>query len=404
MTNSAITGLSPPQALTCDLIRCPSVTPAEGGALDLLEARLSAAGFACRRLPFGGGDKGGARIDNLFAIYGDADDANATPHFCFAGHTDVVPPGDAAAWQHDPFGGIVDNGLIYGRGAVDMKGAIAAFIAAATIWIKQNKDGFTGRISLLITGDEEGDAINGTKPVLGWLKENNMMPNAFLVGEPTNPEAIGDIIKNGRRGSLSCDLTVQGVQGHVAYPHRSDNPLPRLIQMLSPLATGQIDDGNADFDPSTAAITSIDTGNPANNVTPAQVQAKFNIRYSSDHSADSLKAWLSKHFDAVGGSWTAVWKANADPFITAPGAYTDLVASAVLSVTGRQPQLSTSGGTSDARFIAPYADVVEFGLVGQTMHQTDEHTTLADLDLLSDIYHAILTRYFTTSSSTQEGE
>ncbi|MCE2517348.1 MAG: succinyl-diaminopimelate desuccinylase [Alphaproteobacteria bacterium] len=384
--------LTPSQELTRDLIRCPSVTPAEGGALDLLEERLTAAGFTCHRLPFGDGD---ARIDNLFAIYG-----SGGRHFCFAGHTDVVPAGDHADWRHDPFGGEVEDGVMYGRGAVDMKGAIGAFTTSAINWITQQAEFNEGRVSLLITGDEEGDAIHGTRPVLAWLDDNGLMPDAFLVGEPTNPDAMGDVIKNGRRGSLSCELTVDGAQGHAAYPHRSDNPLPRLMAMLAPLATVEIDDGNAHFDPSTAAITSIDTGNPARNVTPARATAKFNIRYSSDHSADSLKTWLTDHFNSCGGQWSAQWFASADPFITTPGDYTDLVASAVKDVTGKTPQLSTSGGTSDARFIAPYADVVEFGLVGQTMHQVDERTALADLDTLSDIYHAVLTRFFSAVSTS----
>lgn len=381
-----MTSLSPSQELARDLIRCPSVTPAEGGALDLMEAKLSDAGFTCHRLPFGDGDE---HIDNLFAYYGDGQ-----PHFCFAGHTDVVPAGDTASWRHDPFGGAVEDGKMFGRGAVDMKGAIASFTIGAIDWLAEHKDGFNGRISLLITGDEEGDAIHGTKPVLAWLADQGMMPDAFLVGEPTNPTAIGDTIKNGRRGSLSCDLTVEGVQGHVAYPERSDNPLPRLMEMLAPVARGEIDSGNPHFDPSTAAITSIDTGNPARNVTPQRTSAKFNIRYSSDHTAESLIAWLTDHFNSVDENWSATWNASADPFITEPGAYTDLVVAAVKDVTGKTPALSTSGGTSDARFIAPYADVVEFGLIGQTMHQVDEHTGLDALDCLRDIYHAVLSRFF----------
>ena len=371
--------------LAARLIRCPSVTPAEGGALDLLQEELTAAGFVCHRLPFGEGD---AQIDNLFAIHG-----TAGRHFCFAGHTDVVPAGDVASWQHGPFAGAIDDGKLYGRGAVDMKGAIAAFVIAARDHLTA-ATGEAGRISLLITGDEEGDAIHGTKPVLDWLNDHGLMPDTFLVGEPTNPDAIGDVIKNGRRGSLSCDLTVIGRQGHAAYPHRADNPLPRLMEMLAPLAKVEIDQGNDHFDPSTAAITSIDTGNPARNVTPERVTAKFNIRYSSDHSAASLKAWLTDHFNAVGGDWQAEWHASADPFITSPGAYTDLVAAAIKDVTGGTPALSTSGGTSDARFIAPFAEVVEFGLIGQTMHQVDEHTNLEDLTLLTEIYRRVLSRYF----------
>ena len=379
-----MTRLTPSQELARDLIRCPSVTPHEGGALDLLQARLSDAGFTCHRLPFGEGEE---QIDNLFAVWGEG-----KPHFCFAGHTDVVPQGDDKDWTHPPFSGDVADGIMYGRGTVDMKGAIAAFVIAALEHIKTTPP--HGQISFLITGDEEGDAIHGTKPVLDWLDKNGMMPDAFLVGEPTNPNQIGDVVKNGRRGSLSCTLTVEGVQGHAAYPHRSDNPLPRLMAMLAPLAKVEIDEGNAHFDPSTASITSIDTGNPARNVTPQRTTAMFNIRYSSVHTADSLKAWLVEHFDSVGGNWSAEWVNSAAPFITEPGDYTDIVSHAIEDVTGRKPELSTSGGTSDARFIAPFAEVVEFGLIGQTMHQVDEHTSLADLDILTKIYRQILTRYF----------
>jgi succinyl-diaminopimelate desuccinylase len=381
--------LTPTQELTRDLICCPSVTPTEGGALVLLEERLTKAGFTCYRLPFGEGD---GQVDNLFAVYG-----SGGAHFCFAGHTDVVPPGTLSAWRHDPFSGVVEDGCIFGRGAVDMKGAIAAFTSASLDWLTANAAGFNGRISLLITGDEEGKAIHGTKPVLDWLKGKEMMPDAFLVGEPTNPDAIGDTIKNGRRGSLSCEIKVTGMRGHVAYPEHTVNPILQLMAMLTPLMDGVIDEGNADFDPSTAAITSFTASNPVRNVTPSHAAARFNIRYSSEHSGDSLKAWLTDHFNTINGNnWTAKWFSSADPFITSPGAYTDLVMAAVHDVTGRVPQLSTSGGTSDARFIAPYADVVEFGLVGQTMHQVDEHTALDDLETLRRIYYAVLTRFFDT--------
>ena len=380
-----MSNLTPSQKLARDLIRCPSITPHEGGALDLLQERLNAAEFSCHRLPFGAGED---CIDNLFAIWGDG----PGPHFCFAGHTDVVPAGDEKDWSHPPFDGAVKDGILYGRGAVDMKGAIAAFVIAAIDYIKNDHP--NGRISFLITGDEEGDAVNGTKPVLDWLNDNNLMPDAFLVGEPTNPEAIGDVIKNGRRGSLSCTLTVEGVQGHAAYPHRSDNPLPRLMAMLAPLATIEIDDGNEHFEPSTASITSIDTGNSARNVTPQRTTAMFNIRYSSVHTAEDLKSWLSEHFYSVGGDWSAEWINSAEPFITEPGSYTECVISGIADVVGYRPELSTSGGTSDARFIAPYADVVEFGLVGQTMHQVDENTSLDDLNILTQIYSRILTHYF----------
>lgn len=381
-----MTALPPEIELLQQLIRCPSITPAEGGALDLLERRLTKAGFACTRLPFGEGE---ARIDNLVAHWGEGQ-----RHFGFAGHTDVVPPGDHDAWRHDPFGGVIEEGVLYGRGAVDMKGGIAAFIAAALEWIEAGANPADSRISLLITGDEEGDAIHGTRPVLEWLAAEGMMPDAFLLGEPTNPEAIGDTIKHGRRGSLSAELVVKGSQGHAAYPHLADNPMPRLLAMLAPLMATEIDQGNAHFDPSTAAITSIDTGNEARNVIPAATTAKFNIRYNSEHSAASLKAWLSEHFNSVGGDYAVTWFENADPFITEPGALTDIIIDATEAVTGRRPGLSTSGGTSDARFIAAHAPVVEFGLVGQTMHKIDEHTATADLTMLKSIYRGVLDRFF----------
>ncbi|XDZ65308.1 succinyl-diaminopimelate desuccinylase [Alphaproteobacteria bacterium LSUCC0684] len=381
-----MTTLALEHELTRDLIRCPSVTPAEGGALDLIETFLEARGFTCHRLVFGEGDK---EVQNLFAIRGESG-----PHFGFAGHTDVVPPGATEDWTHDPFSGAISDGMIHGRGAADMKGAVGAFLAAVAEHL-ENKAHETGRISLLITGDEEGDAINGTNPVLKWMHEQGLMADVFLVGEPTNPNEIGDMIKHGRRGSLSGTLEVEGKQGHVAYPHLAENPLPRLMRMLAPLAEEAIDDGNAHFGPSTAAITSIDTGNPVRNVIPQKAVAMFNIRYSSDHSAESLKAWLTRHFDEVGGTYSISWHESAAPFITNPGKLTDIVTRAVAHITGRNPELSTSGGTSDARFIAAYADVVEFGLVGQTMHQINEHTSMSDVTLLKRIYADVLDRFFT---------
>lgn len=375
-----MTALQPEHVLLQELIRCPSVTPVEGGALDLLETKLSAAGFTCHRLPFGAGED---RVDNLFAVYGEKG-----PHLGFAGHTDVVPPGQAAAWSHDPFSGAIEDGMIYGRGAVDMKGGVAAFVAAAIDAVGTSPE--TGQISLIITGDEEGDAIHGTKPMLEWIADQGMMPDAVLLGEPTNPDAMGDVIKNGRRGSLSGEIEVTGSQGHVAYPHLATNPLPILMAMLEPLTTGAIDDGNDHFDPSTAEITSIDTDNPARNVIPASARAKFNIRYTSDHSAESLQNWLIAHFNSISPDWTATWIDSANPFVTAPGAFTDLIASSVNAITGRQPALSTSGGTSDARFISRYTDVVEFGLVGKTMHKIDECTPLEDVTTLRQIYARVI--------------
>ena len=363
------------------LIRCPSVTPAEGGAIDLLEAELSAIGFACTRLPFG---EGNDRIDNLFARYG-----SAAPHVCFAGHTDVVPVGDAAAWTRDPFGGDIVGGVLFGRGAADMKGGVAAFVAAAAAVIE---GGIGGSVSLLITGDEEGDAVNGTVRMIEWAMANDQIPDMCVVGEPTNPDALGDMIKNGRRGSLSGHLVVTGRQGHVAYPHLADNPLTRLVAMLAPVNGTELDGGTPHFLPSAANVTTIDVGNPATNVIPARAEAKFNIRFNTEHSADSLRGWLEEHFTRVGGDWHAQWKANADPFITDPGPLTDMLAAAVTEITGRTPALSTTGGTSDARFITRMCPVAEFGLVGKTMHQVDEHVDVADIEELCAIYQSFLVR------------
>ena len=365
------------------LVRCPSVTPFEGGALDLLQDEFTKLGFDCTRLPFGTGKK---RIDNLFARRG-----KGGRHFAFAGHTDVVPVGDAAQWQHDPFGGILVDGKLYGRGAADMKGGIAAFVAAVSALDSADD---AGSISFIITGDEEGDADFGTVKMVEWLQANDQVPDVCLVGEPTNPSRLGDVIKNGRRGSLSCQLRVDGVQGHVAYPHLADNPITRLIAMLAPVNGTALDGGNDYFDPSTANVTSIDTNNDAGNVIPASVSAKFNIRFNTEHKSDELIGWLEEHFNRVGGEWTATWRASAQPFVTPVGSFTALMQTAIETVTGQKPALSTSGGTSDARFITNICPVAEFGLVGQTMHQVDEHVDAADIDQLTTIYHEMLVRFF----------
>ncbi len=369
--------------LTRRLIRCPSVTPQEGGALDCLEAELSGLGFACDRLPFGEGD---SRIDNLFARRG-----RAGPHLCFAGHTDVVPVGDVAAWTHDPFAAEISKGRLYGRGAADMKSGIAAFIAAIARVPAEDID---GSISLMITGDEEGDAVNGTMKMVEWAAANGHRPDMCIVGEPTSPQALGDVIKNGRRGSLSGQLVVEGQQGHVAYPHLADNPVTRLLAMLAPVNGCELDAGTPHFGPSTANVTTIDVGNPATNVIPARAEAGFNIRFNTEHSADSLIDWLEEHFARIGGDWTVEWKSNADPFITAPGPLTDLISESCRAVTGRTPELSTGGGTSDARFITKLCPVAEFGLVGQTMHKVDENVATADIDGLSAIYETAIRRFF----------
>ncbi|MEC8309152.1 MAG: succinyl-diaminopimelate desuccinylase [Pseudomonadota bacterium] len=369
--------------LTQRLIRCPSVTPQEGGALDCLEAELSGLGFACERLPFGEGD---SRIDNLFARRG-----GAGPHLCFAGHTDVVPVGDMAAWTHDPFAAEISDGRLYGRGAADMKSGIAAFVAAIARVPAKDID---GSISLLITGDEEGDAVNGTVKMVEWAAANGHRPDMCIVGEPTSPQALGDVIKNGRRGSLSGRLVVEGQQGHVAYPHLADNPVTRLLAMLAPVNGCELDAGTPHFGPSTANVTTVDVGNPATNVIPARAEAGFNIRFNTEHSADSLIGWLEEHFARIGGDWTVEWKSNADPFITAPGPLTDLISESCRAVTGRTPELSTGGGTSDARFITKLCPVAEFGLVGQTMHKVDENVATGDIDGLSAIYETAIRRFF----------
>jgi succinyl-diaminopimelate desuccinylase len=370
--------------LAQNLVRCPSVTPAEGGALDLMQDELGKLGFDCTRLPFG---TGLTRVDNLFARLG-----NSGPHFAFAGHTDVVPVGDLAKWQHDPFSGTLHDGKLFGRGAADMKGGIAAFVSAVAEFIQHTPD--AGSISLIITGDEEGDADFGTVKIVEWMEANQNVPDVCVVGEPTNSKQMGDVIKNGRRGSLSCDLKIDGTQGHVAYPHLADNPITRLLAMLAPVNGTELDDGNDYFDPSTANVTSIDTSNAAGNLIPAMVTAKFNIRFNTNHKSDDLIGWLEEHFERVGGAWQAAWRISAQPFVTPVGAFTNLMQGAVETVTGKKPILSTSGGTSDARFITTICPVAEFGLVGKTMHQIDEHVYAADIDQLAKVYHEILVRFF----------
>ena len=369
--------------LAARLIRCESVTPAEGGALSLLAKELGSLGFECARLPFG---EGSARIENLFARRG-----HGAPHFAFAGHTDVVPVGDASTWRHAPFSGALEDGKLFGRGAADMKGGIAAFVGAVRQFFECHPD---GSISLIITGDEEGDADYGTVKMVEWMRAHDHLPDVCVVGEPTNPDRLGDVIKNGRRGSLSCQLTVDGVQGHVAYPHLADNPIVRLLAMLAPVNGVTLDGGNDYFDASTAHITSIDTGNAAGNVIPATVSARFNIRFNTEHKADDLIGWLEEHFNRIGGNWQADWRVSAEPFVTPAGPLTDLMQAAITEVTGKNAELSTSGGTSDARFITHLCPVAEFGLVGQTMHKADEHVSIDDIDQLTAIYLAMLTRFF----------
>ena len=366
--------------LTRDLIRCPSVTPSEGGALELLQDELSQMGFMCTRLPFGEGE---ARIDNLFARLGEG-----RPHLAFAGHTDVVPAGNEAAWSHGPFSGEIREGLIYGRGAADMKGGIAAFVAAVRRYLETGQ--LNGSLSLIITGDEESDAINGTVKMVDWMQQTNNIPDFCLVGEPTNPAVLGQTIKNGRRGSLTCALTVKGRQGHVAYPHLATNPVPALFAMLAPVNSAKLDGGTDYFGPSTAEVTHLNISDPASNVIPDEAFAQFNIRFNTEHSTDSLRGWLDEHFSRVAGqmevSYEARFWSNAAPFITEASPHLDVVKAAIEAVTSQTPELSTTGGTSDARFISKLCPVAEFGLVGQTMHQVDEHVSLADIERLTDIY------------------
>lgn len=377
-------------ALARDLIRCPSVTPADAGALEVVERTLQPLGFTCVRLRFA--EPGTAPVDNLYARLG-----TAAPVFCFAGHTDVVPPGDRAGWSADPFGAEVIDGMLYGRGAADMKTGVAAFLAATVRYLDRHGPP-TGSIAVLITGDEEGPSVNGTRKVLDWLTERGERLDACLVGEPTGIERLGDTIKIGRRGSLTGTLTVTGAQGHTAYPHLADNPLPRLVRTLAVLADATLDQGTSHFQPSTLTLTTIDVGNPASNVIPAQGRAVFNIRFNDRHTPQSLETWLRGVCAAHAGPHRLDLVVGAEPFLTAPGPLSALVTAAVERVTGRRPDLSTTGGTSDARFLRCACPVVELGLVGRTMHKTDESVPVADLLGLVDLYAAVLEDYFGTSS------
>ncbi len=383
----------PPDALYIAraLIRCPSVTPEEGGAIDTLVSLLEPAGFACHRLPFA--DRDTPDVDNLFARIG-----SKGPHLCFAGHTDVVPAGDEAAWTHPPFGADVADGLLYGRGAVDMKGGIACFAAAALSWLADTGDTFPGSISFLITGDEEGPAINGTAKVLEWMKHEGHAPDHCLVGEPSNPHAIGDEIKIGRRGSMNGELTVTGRAGHAAYPQLAANPIPGLMSVLGAFLAEPLDTGNDNFAPSNLEVTTIDTGNRAVNVIPAAVTAKFNIRFNNEQTAQGLKDLLrGQAHDTLSGTgldFDLTFSPSGDAFVTEPGPLIEVMTDAVKAATGKAPALSTGGGTSDARFIKDYCPVIEFGLVNETIHQTDERTPVADLETLTAIYRDFIGRYF----------
>ncbi|WP_164155808.1 succinyl-diaminopimelate desuccinylase [Sandarakinorhabdus rubra] len=375
-----------PVSLAQALIRCASVTPADDGAQALLAEALAGLGFAITPLPFGHPPDG--PVQNLFATLGGCDG----PHFAFAGHSDVVPAGDLAAWSEDPFAGVVRDGFLIGRGANDMKGALAAMVAAVARHLAQGR--LPGRISFIITGDEEGPATFGTDPMLDWLAANSLVPNLCLVGEPTSRQALGDMIKIGRRGSLNAWITVNGAQGHVAYPDRAHNPITPLVAILADLKARMLDSGNDWFQPSNLEITDISVGNPATNMIPAQARARLNIRFNNQHAGEALAGWIretvARHADAA----HVEVKISGEAFLTEPGTLSGLVSDAVRRVTGRTPELSTSGGTSDARFIRRLCPVVEFGLPGQSMHKVDEQVAVADLAALTDIYAGVLAAVF----------
>jgi succinyl-diaminopimelate desuccinylase len=379
--------LGDPLPLARELIRRPSITPEDHGALEVAAEALRGLGFACHPLTFE--EPGTAPVANLYARLGEH-----PPNLAFAGHTDVVPPGNVAAWTVDPFAGEVVDGVLYGRGAVDMKGAIACFIAASARFLGRGRP--AGSISLLLTGDEEGPAINGTRKLLGWLAARGERLDACVVGEPTNPGRLGEMVKIGRRGSLTGHLRVTGIQGHVAYPERADNPIPRLLALLQALLEAPIDLGSAHFAPSHLEITSIDVGNPTPNLIPALAQATFNIRFCDRHTGASLEAWLRERLDAVGQGYELRLTTGGEAFVTLPGPFIELLSRLIEQELGVAPALSTSGGTSDARFIKDVCPVVEFGLVGETIHQVDERVPVSDLERLTKVYAALLHHFVRT--------
>ena len=381
-----MSGLDPVD-LTAKLVRCASVTPVNDGALEVLEEVLGAAGFDCTRV-----DRGG--ICNLFARWGNKGN---TKSFGFNGHTDVVPIGDEADWSMPPFGAEIKDGIMYGRGTTDMKSGVAAFVAAAVDFVKDTPP--DGSIVLAITGDEEGDALDGTTALLDYMAENGERMDVCLVGEPTCPETMGDMIKIGRRGSMNAHFKVTGKQGHAAYPHRANNPLPAMMRLMDRLASYELDQGSDHFDPSTLAVVTVDTGNKATNVIPAQCRGAVNIRFNDHHSGASLSDWLRGEADKIAEEFglqvEVEIKISGESFITPPGALSDLVSGAVEAETGVKPELSTTGGTSDARFVKAHCPVVEFGLVGQSMHQVDEHVRVEHIGQLKSIYPRVLRNYFT---------
>ncbi|MCK5284998.1 MAG: succinyl-diaminopimelate desuccinylase [Alphaproteobacteria bacterium] len=371
--------------LTKALIRCPSVTPLDEGAQELLVDALSALGFECHHLPFGEGEE---RILNIFARLG-----TKSPHICYAGHTDVVPSGSLDAWIHDPFDPQIVDGKLYGRGASDMKGSVAAFVAGISDYLKKHGEP-EGSISMLITGDEEAIAKNGTVKVLEWMKEQGHVPDVCLVGEPSNPKILGEEIKVGRRGSLVCQLKVQGKQGHVAYPDRARNPLPSLIKLLDALAGYEFDKGTEFFSATNLEITTIDVGNVADNVIPDSGVAQFGIRFNDMWNQTTLVVKIKEILDSVGAPYDLTCRCSGESFLTEPGAWTDTVRQAVEDITGRTPELTTTGGTSDARFVVKYCPVVEFGLINETIHQINENADVEALEKLTEVFTRILELYF----------
>lgn len=369
------------------LIRCPSVTPADEGALGVLQSSLEGLGFTCHRIIFS--EEGTPDVDNLYARLG-----TDGPNFCYAGHTDVVPVGNESGWTVDPFGGEVIDGTLYGRGATDMKGGIACFVSGMARFLKNRSGNFNGSISLLITGDEEGPSINGTRKVLDWMVERNEALDACIVGEPTNPNKLGEMVKIGRRGSISGWLTVHGMQGHTAYPHLADNPLPRMIEMLRAITSEELDEGTDHFQPSNLQLTTIDVGNTATNIIPGEVRAAFNVRFNDLHTSGSLMAWVKEKFDAIGGDYDVEFQITGEAFLTPPGKLSSLLSEAVERATGLKPDLSTTGGTSDARFIKDFCPIAEFGLISQSMHKVDECVRLSDMEQLTNIYEIFLDGYF----------
>jgi succinyl-diaminopimelate desuccinylase len=376
-----------PIELTCELIRCESITPKSDGSIDLIISYLEPLGFTCTKIDFGEGNE---KVENLYAKFG-----NLEPNICFGGHVDVVPTGDIENWSINPFGGDIKEGKIWGRGAADMKSGIASFIAAVSEFLKINKDlNNYGSISLIITSDEEGKAINGTKKVVDWLINKGESISGCIVGEPTNVNEVGDTVKIGRRGSYTGSIIVRGIQGHVGYPHLAENPINSLLKMLEPLSEIYLDEGTKEFQPSSVMITSIDVNNHASNVIPGEVKAKFNIRFNTLHSIDSLTAMLKKQFDAITTKYEFDFFCNAEPFLTSDQLLQSTLQKAIKKVVNHNPQNSTSGGTSDARFITKICPVIEFGLVGKTMHKVDENVEVNDIIKLTNIYNTFLYNYF----------